>query len=157
MTESKYSEKLKDPRWQKKRLEIFQRDEWKCQLCGDTESTLVVHHRDYLRGKDPWDYPDLLLVTLCEDCHEGELYRSEAEQTLLGILRNLYLQGKLLTIVDAFERLPKRTDLATKWGVPETLNWLTRNPPVLQELVKRSWDESEHKLDWSDSFGDIKE
>ncbi len=40
----KYSEKLKDPRWQKKRLEIFQRDEFHCQQCGDGENTLCVHY-----------------------------------------------------------------------------------------------------------------
>ncbi len=28
-----YAEQLKDPRWQKRRLEILQRDEWRC-LCG---------------------------------------------------------------------------------------------------------------------------
>lgn len=40
---SEYLEKLKDPRWQKRRLEIFQRDEFTCQVCFDTESTLHVH------------------------------------------------------------------------------------------------------------------
>ena len=30
-----YSEKLKDPRWQKKRLEILERDNFRCQYCGD--------------------------------------------------------------------------------------------------------------------------
>lgn len=31
-----YAKKLMDPRWQKKRLEIFKRDGWKCQNCGLT-------------------------------------------------------------------------------------------------------------------------
>ena len=39
---SEYSQKLKDPRWQKKRLQILERDEWNCQICHDNESTLVV-------------------------------------------------------------------------------------------------------------------
>jgi hypothetical protein len=64
-----YSEKLKDPRWQRKRLEIMQRDEFRCVQCKDAESTLNVHHVYYRRGRDPWDYPNYLLVTLCEDCH----------------------------------------------------------------------------------------
>jgi hypothetical protein len=67
-----YSEKLKDPRWQKKRLEILQRDNWTCQLCGATTITLHIHHRKYIKGKEPWEYPDHLLVTLCEICHDGE-------------------------------------------------------------------------------------
>lgn len=88
---SDYSEKLKDPRWQKKRLEILARDDFKCQLCGDTKSTLVVHHRDYLPSKEPWDYPNDLLVTLCEDCHESEReIRAEYEPVLLQVLRREY-------------------------------------------------------------------
>ena len=45
-----YAEKLKDPRWQKKRLEILERDAWVCQKCFDTKSTLHVHHRIYNGG-----------------------------------------------------------------------------------------------------------
>ena len=39
-----YVEKLKDPRWQRKRLEILQRDDWKCYWCKDDKTTLNVHH-----------------------------------------------------------------------------------------------------------------
>ena len=67
-----YSEKLKDPRWQKKRLEILERDDWRCQKCLDGNTTLHVHHRKYLPNSDPWDYPDHLLITLCENCHADE-------------------------------------------------------------------------------------
>lgn len=67
-----YYEKLKDPRWQKKRLEIMQRDNFTCQCCGETEKTLNVHHKTYKRGRDPWDYTEKCLVTLCEFCHELE-------------------------------------------------------------------------------------
>lgn len=42
-----YYEMLKDPRWQKKRLEIMERDEFACRDCGDKESTLNVHHTYY--------------------------------------------------------------------------------------------------------------
>ena len=65
-----YFEKLKDPRWQKKRLEIMERDEFKCSHCGDDEKTLNVHHKFYRKGANPWDYPDDALMTLCEPCHE---------------------------------------------------------------------------------------
>ena len=66
-----YSEKLKDPRWQRKRLEIMNRDNFTCHICGDTRTTLHVHHRMYARGCDPWEYPDNHLITLCEKCHEN--------------------------------------------------------------------------------------
>lgn len=63
-----YAEKLNDPRWQKKRLSIFQRDEFKCLLCTDDQTQLHVHHDKYV-GKNPWDTPDELLKTYCKHCH----------------------------------------------------------------------------------------
>jgi 5-methylcytosine-specific restriction endonuclease McrA len=66
---SEYSNKLKDPRWQKKRLEILQRDKWSCQQCGDEETELHVHHRYYEYNLDPWNYPDADMFSLCYLCH----------------------------------------------------------------------------------------
>lgn len=67
--QSVYAEKLKDPRWQKKRLEIMARDGFMCHKCGSTTNTLHVHHMLYHPGKEPWEAPDCDLVTLCEWCH----------------------------------------------------------------------------------------
>jgi 5-methylcytosine-specific restriction endonuclease McrA len=67
-----YSEKLKDPRWQRKRLEIMQRDGFACRVCDDTTSTLHVHHIRYIKGREPWEYKDFYFVTLCADCHLAE-------------------------------------------------------------------------------------
>jgi len=83
-----YQEKLKDPRWQKKRLEIMERDEFRCQYCGDDESTLNVHHYYYEKNKEPWDYNNDDLTTLCEDCHDSESnHRKEYEALLLETLK----------------------------------------------------------------------
>jgi hypothetical protein len=69
-----YAQKLKDPRWQKKRLEILERDGWTCQCCGsdtkdpvEEDKYLVVHHFQY--NFEPWDSEDEDLVTLCNSCH----------------------------------------------------------------------------------------
>ena len=64
-----YSDKLKDPRWQKKRLKILARDGWACLSCFDTKDTLHIHHMVYHHKKNPWEYKDHLLVTLCSECH----------------------------------------------------------------------------------------
>lgn len=61
------SDDWKDPRWQKRRLEVFERDSWRCVGCGDSTSTLCVHHL-YYSGK-PWEAEDVALQTLCEPCH----------------------------------------------------------------------------------------
>lgn len=66
---SAYVEKLRDPRWQKKRLEILSRDNWKCSFCGDIDNTLHVHHESY-NGDNPWDAPSDALKTCCDNCHE---------------------------------------------------------------------------------------
>ncbi len=65
----KYADKLKNPKWQKKRLEILQRDGFECQFCKSTENTLHVHHDLYAKGREPWDYPDSIFKTLCYKCH----------------------------------------------------------------------------------------
>lgn len=67
-----YQEKLKDPRWQKMRLKIFERDGWACTKCKSADKTLHVHHERYLGNREPWDYPDHYLVTVCHSCHEDE-------------------------------------------------------------------------------------
>lgn len=88
-----YAEKLKDPRWQKKRLEIMERDKFRCQCCISKEKTLHVHHLTYGKGKQPWDYPDSNFVTLCEECHE------EAESNKTEILSLMGMRGLSRTIV----------------------------------------------------------
>jgi len=84
----KYSDKLKDPRWQKKRLSILERDDWTCQYCEDNESTLHVHHLNYAT-EDPWDEENNNLVTICESCHKKEhKHRERYEKELLYLLKN---------------------------------------------------------------------
>lgn len=69
---SSYLEKLTDPRWQRKRLEMFERSDWACELCGAKDKTLHVHHNQYLKGHEPWDYECEQLTVLCKDCHQSE-------------------------------------------------------------------------------------
>lgn len=66
-----YGEQLLDPRWQRRRLDIMQRDEFKCVECGDATKTLHVDHRVYFKGRLAWEYPDDELQTLCKDCHRS--------------------------------------------------------------------------------------
>jgi len=93
---SKYTELFKDPRWQKKRLEILSRDEFTCVICGDKENTLHVHHRRYINGRKPWEYDNNLLVTLCHSCHEIETeMRTECEESLLEQLKEKFFSDDL--------------------------------------------------------------
>jgi len=65
-----YAEKLKDSRWQLLRLQILERDEYECQRCHSDNKILQVHHLIYYSNREPWDYEDDDLITLCIDCHE---------------------------------------------------------------------------------------
>lgn len=67
---SEFWEKYKDPRWQKRRLEIMSLYSFRCAHCDAGDKTLNVHHKIYRKGRDPWDYDDHELQCLCEDCHE---------------------------------------------------------------------------------------
>lgn len=75
-----YSQSLKDPRWQKRRLEVMNRDNFTCQYCKSTEKTLNVHHFSY-KG-DPWEVDIECLITLCVDCHESETRLGRMNPTL---------------------------------------------------------------------------
>lgn len=66
---SEYLELLKHPFWQRKRLEVFERDGFKCRKCTDQLTNLQVHHLYYKFDVMPWDYPDDAMITLCELCH----------------------------------------------------------------------------------------
>ena len=63
-----YKMKLQDPRWIEKSKQIKKRDKYKC-VCGNPHK-LQVHHKEYRKGKEPWDYDDDDLITLCDECHE---------------------------------------------------------------------------------------
>jgi 5-methylcytosine-specific restriction endonuclease McrA len=73
-----YADKLRDVRWQKRRLETFNKSGWLCDRCECADSTLHVHHKEYIAGREPWDYPDELLETLCEKCHAAEHGKDKA-------------------------------------------------------------------------------
>ena len=79
---SKWSSAFRDSRWQKKRLEIMERDGWACRSCGASGEgvTLNVHHAYYESNKAPWQYPDDTLLTWCEECHA---FRHEQQKNIL--------------------------------------------------------------------------
>lgn len=71
-----YKEHLADPRWQRKRLQILERDNWTCKLCGDTKTQLHVHHKKYT-GWKAWEAIDEDLVTICKVCHTITEFKHE--------------------------------------------------------------------------------
>lgn len=90
-----YKEKLKDPKWQKKRLEILQRDEFKCCYCNDTETELQIHHLKYTL--EPWNAPNKDLITLCKHCHS--LVSKYKSLDVIFIEKNYYDGHDIISLV----------------------------------------------------------
>jgi hypothetical protein len=86
------SEKLKSPKWQKKRLYVFNRDKWACTKCGNKELTLHVHHEKY--HENPWDTPMEYLKTLCEECHEKMHESNDGTSELIRYLNHVIEKNK---------------------------------------------------------------
>jgi len=74
--ELSYVELLLTERWRNKRESIVERDRHQCRNCGNTKN-LEVHHRQYHIDiktgykREPWDYNNKYLVTLCNQCHDA--------------------------------------------------------------------------------------
>jgi hypothetical protein len=115
-----YSEKLRDERWQRKRQNVREKANYKCQDCGSQEK-LEVHHCYYKYGLEPWQYPIDSLRCLCSICHETrgkiemELRARLADLTTkeLGVISNLvaggmahYPESKIVELVESL-RLDK--------------------------------------------------
>jgi len=66
-TQNNYAQKLQDPRWQRKRLEVMQAAGWACVICGDKDEELNVHHPAYSAYHEPWEYSNLQCI--CRTCH----------------------------------------------------------------------------------------
>jgi len=111
-----YLKKLKNPRWQRKRLEIFQRDKWTCQECGSTSNCLHVHHRFYEPDRDPCDCEDENLITLCGGCHCLE-HRRAAPGDRIASLRELQEWWVVLN-----------NPVGLPWHIEQLKHYLERQP-----------------------------
>ena len=78
-----YKEQYKHPKWQKKRLEILNRDEFSCTNCGSDSDNLHVHHYLYHKDKKVWEYENIYLTTFCTDCHTNwHIYNDNLKEFL---------------------------------------------------------------------------
>lgn len=93
-----YREQLKSPEWQKKRLKIFERDDFTCRHCQAKDQTLHIHHFKY-DGR-PWEVEDEYLITLCWECHELEsrVYKSELDDVIRSIRDKWYSSEALFKL-----------------------------------------------------------
>lgn len=102
-----YSDLLKHPRWQKKRLGVLSRSGFACENCGSKDKTLHVHHGYYEHGMKPWEYPEETLFCFCKDCH----WSAQTEMAYLH---------KTLALLDSGSR---EVVLGFAIGIQAAMNW----------------------------------
>jgi len=115
-----YFEKLKDPRWQKKRLEVLQAADFHCQSCGDGTSTLHVHHKQYFKGREPWEYDARQLAVLCEDCHAAH-HAEDDELHMVGSYLPVdgpWCRGSAASLIAGFADVYPVDDVSDKFAHP---------------------------------------
>lgn len=81
-----YWEQLRHPNWQKLRLRMLDRADYKCANCNDTETHLHVHHKQYIKGRKAWEYEDSNFEVLCDACHENAHYFKDSLNSVLAQL-----------------------------------------------------------------------
>ena len=112
MEKTPYQRKLAHPDWQKKRLEVMERDNFRCQnnLCLATDKELHIHHIYYLPNTNPQDYPMDAYITMCHECHEKEeLLLKELSTNFVMRLRVLGADAwQIAFLLDNIEESHKR-------------------------------------------------
>jgi hypothetical protein len=99
-----YADKLKDPRWQKKRLAVLERDQFRCQFCGNEGKELHVHHLRYDYDKEPWELQSAYLLTLCCDCHIDETdWRQLVTQSAASICESTAQSKHVVAVLEALQ------------------------------------------------------
>lgn len=126
MKHEDYQQKLLDPRWQKKRLQVLERDHFTCQCCGAKHKTLHVHHYCYTTP-NPWDEPEDNLVTLCDECH------STIHNYRHGYLMRKGEGGRRWIELGRWEW--KERDLARIW------RWANRERSTIDKIVSEVYEE----------------
>ena len=99
MGKMSYSEQLKRPEWQKKRLEVLNAADWKCQCCEADDSMLHVHHKRYVKGRMAWEYAVGDLESLCESCHsEAHETKELIDEILAGLPTSMWMDAASLLV-----------------------------------------------------------
>ncbi len=111
-----YAEKLRDPRWQRKRLEVLNRFDFTCVVCNSKNRTLHVHHSYYLKGRDPWEYPTEHFWCLCETCHDQVTEAIEKIHRQIGMLHPVEILNLGDDMGDRGKDIPKRNIAPTIKG-----------------------------------------
>lgn len=91
---------LQRPEWQKKRLERLEIAGWECENCGSKENQLHVHHKQYFKGRKPWEYENDQLEVLCHECHDLNHAAIQSTKEILSLSDNIEIFNILFGYAD---------------------------------------------------------
>jgi predicted Zn-ribbon and HTH transcriptional regulator len=113
-----YAEQLKNPKWQRKRLETLEYYGFRCKACGNEDEQLDIHHGAYLSGHKIWDYHVWELHVLCRTCHKELSSDIYAFNKALALMEQSKENYELLT---KFAEIINLTDQENKDKIIELL------------------------------------
>ena len=132
---STYSDKLKDHRWQKKRLEILDRDNWSCQICGATDRTLHAHHVHYDNElQNPWEYNNDQIITLCDSCHS-------IEHECLQMSKDYLLITAITAGFNTSEKIDRLAEMLSIMDMAKYPDNPSNDKERFIEMVKEFWNQ----------------
>lgn len=89
-----YKKKLTEQEWDEKRKIILERDNYTCFKCKSSNVQLHVHHKIYMQDKEPWQYANKHLITLCDTCHAWVHGTENINVVKVGQKTPYYLKSK---------------------------------------------------------------
>ncbi len=115
----------------------MQRDKFMCQICGDEESMLTVHHKVYEKNREPWEYEDNYLVTVCDSCHKNQ-HSEESTYTPL-LIKQIKVAG---FFADDIRELATGFNMCSfsKYNhkeIMQAISFLIGNKELLESLVNK--------------------
>jgi hypothetical protein len=155
-----YADLLKDPRWQRLRLEVMDRAGFKCELCGNGKLELNIHHKRYRAGAKPWEYELPELLCICLDCHQKlhgitpeaapavniEMGISRYDKSLLIFMLSCPEESSFLEASDFDDpTVYESKGISDKYPVPDVLELKAGDIARVRCVVMRARCKREHK------------
>lgn len=116
-----YSERLKDPRWAEFRQRCYgvlvdeYTEEMMCGFCyAPCGESFHLHHKFYVKGREPWEYEPEDMKFLCGKCHTW-LHEDALEVWTYMLSSNDYMNNVILETIKELKSL-SQGDQHLMWG-----------------------------------------
>ena len=134
---TKYSDKLKHPKWQEKRLDVLSLKGYNCEACTNVNEQLQVHHINYIGGNEPWEYPNNNFLVLCDACHKKEhAYRDQALTNIYYAFEAVNLPiDNIINITNGINTLALRDNNSRYANVGSIIKFMLENESFYNDIV----------------------